>query len=75
VLNAGKRSDSISQWLVQLKERVGWHGSFECLTFEVRGGRKRAKPACGCPFERGSGITLGDMITIESLPSAIGIGD
>jgi transposase len=24
-MTAGKRSDRISQWLVQLKERVGWH--------------------------------------------------
>ena len=24
VMNSGKRSDRISQWLVQLKERIGW---------------------------------------------------
>jgi transposase len=31
VMNAGKRSDRISQWLVQLKERVGWQKAVVAL--------------------------------------------
>jgi transposase len=31
VMSAGKRSDRISQWLVQLKERVGWQKTVVAL--------------------------------------------
>ena len=31
VMTAHKRSDRISQWLVQLKERVGWHKAVVAL--------------------------------------------
>lgn len=31
VMSAGKRSDRISQWLVQLKERVGWQKAVVAL--------------------------------------------
>ena len=31
VMNAGKRSDRISQWLVQLKERIGWQKTVVAL--------------------------------------------
>jgi transposase len=31
VMTVSKRSDRISQWLVQLKERVGWHKAVVAL--------------------------------------------
>jgi transposase len=30
-MSAGKRSDRISQWLVQLKERIGWQKTVVAL--------------------------------------------